>query len=229
MPRRWRLHQLSTHDQFPQPPEDIKVKTETLAAGTKMWRVHQSQFGEAAFNPGFGNARFSPINNASGEKIPTLYAGESIDVALMESVFHDVPHSGELKTHSISKFDGQMLSELTLTDDLCMAKLHGPALRHLGIPEAALIHSDASEYPHTRAWAEKIHASEPEVQGLKWDSKQAGGLAYMIFGDRVDENVFSISTPGTLLTESSKAMERIEYLVDEMGVQLVDPDTQDTE
>ena len=229
MPRRWRLHQLSTHDQFPQPPEDIKVKTETLAAGTKMWRVHQSQFGEAEFNPGFGNARFSPINNASGEKTPTLYAGESIDVALMESVFHDVPHSGELKTFSISKFDGQVISELTLTKDLLMAKLHGPALRHLGITEAALIHSDASEYPHTRAWAEKIHASVPEVQGLKWDSKQAGGPAYMIFGDRVDENVLSISTPGTLLTESTEAVERIQYLVDEMGVQLVDPDTPDTE
>lgn len=200
MPRRWRLHQLSTHDQFPQPPEDIKVKTETLAAGTKMWRVHQSKYGEAEFNPGFGNARFSPINNASGEKTPTLYAGESIDVALMESVFHDVPHGGDLKTFSISKFDGQVISQLTLTEDLLMVKLHGPALRQLGITEADLIHSDASEYPHTRAWAEKIHASEPEVQGLKWDSKQAGGPAYMFFGDRVDENAFSIVSTDVKMT-----------------------------
>ncbi|QJT37031.1 RES domain-containing protein (plasmid) [Aeromonas media] len=220
---------MSTDKKFPQPPENLKVKTETVAAGTKMWRVHHSQFGEAAFNPGFGNARFSPIDNASGEKIPTLYAGESIDVALMESVFHDVPHSGDLKTYSISKFDGQMISELILTDDVLMAKLHGAALRHLGIKEADLIHSDASEYPHTRAWAEKIYASKPEVQGLKWDSKQVGGPAYLFFGDRVAENVFNVSTPGTLLTESPEAVKRIEHLVDEMGVQLVDPDTPDTE
>lgn len=220
---------MSTDKKFQQPPENIRVKTERVAAGTKMWRVHDSQFGEAAFNPGFGDARFSPIDNPSSEKIPTLYTGESIDVALMESVFHDVPHGGDLKTYSISKFDGQMISELTLNDDVIMAKLHGAALRGLGIQEADLIHSDASEYPHTRAWAEKIYASMPEVQGLKWKSKQVGDPAYMFFGDRVDENVFRISTPATSLTESTEAFERIQYLVDEMGVQLVDPDTPDTE
>ncbi|MGL5128580.1 MAG: RES family NAD+ phosphorylase [Aeromonas popoffii] len=220
---------MSTDNQFPQPPEEIQVKTETLAAGTKMWRVHKSDYTGAGFNPGYGDARFSPIDNTSGQRIPTLYAGESIDVALMESVFHDVPHSGDLKTYSISKFDGQMISELTLTEDVLMAKLHGPALRHLGITEAELIHSDASEYQHTRAWAEKIHASEPNAKGLKWDSKQAGGLTYMYFGDRIAENVFSISTRSTLLTQSQIAFERIEYLVKEMGVQLVDPDTPDTE
>ncbi|BDC83297.1 RES family NAD+ phosphorylase [Aeromonas hydrophila] len=219
---------MSTDNQFPQPPEEIKIKTETLAAGTKMWRVHKSDYTEAGFNPGYGDARFSPIDNASGQRIPTLYAGESIDVALMESVFHDVPHSGDKKDYSTSNFDNQMLSELTLTRDVVMVKLHGPALRHLGVKEAELIHSDASEYQNTRAWAEKIHSSAPNAQGLKWDSKQAGGLAYMYFGDRVDENSFSISTPGTLLTESPAAIERIEYLVAEMGVQLVDPDTQDT-
>lgn len=103
-----------------------------------MWRVHHSRFGEAEFNPGVGNARFSPIDNASGQKIKTLYAGVSIDVALMESVFHDVPHSGDLKTFSISKFDGQVLSELTLTKDLLMAKLHGPALETSGVSRKRL-------------------------------------------------------------------------------------------
>ncbi|MNF36187.1 RES domain protein [compost metagenome] len=220
---------MSTDNQFPQPPEEIQVKTETLPAGTKMWRVYKSDYAEAGFNPGRGDSRFSPINNVDGQKIPTLYAGESIDAALMESVFHDVPHSGDLKTYSISKFDGQMISELTLTQDVLMAKLHGPALRSLGIKEADLIHSEASEYQNTRAWAEKIHASEPNAQGLKWKSKQAGGLAFMFFGDRIDGNAFSVSTPGTPLTKSPATIKRIEHLVDEMGVQLVDPDTPDTE
>jgi hypothetical protein len=219
---------LSTDNPFPQPPDNIQVNTETMAAGTKIWRVHQSKFGEAAFNPGFGDARFSPIQNALGDYIPTLYAGETIDVALMESVYHDVPHTTDpdSKEFDISKFDEQMLSELTLTQDVVVVKLYGPALRKLGIKEADLIHSEADEYANTRVWAERIHYSIPDAQGIKWISKQGdGAFACMYFGDRVGENVFSISTAGTLLTESTTAIERIQYLADEMGVQLVDPGT----
>ncbi|WDF91948.1 RES family NAD+ phosphorylase [Aeromonas hydrophila] len=220
---------MSTDKKFPQPPDKIQIKTETLPAGTNMWRVHNSAYTETGFNPGHGDSRFSPLNNVNSQKIPSLYAGESIDVALMESVFHDVPHSGDKKDFSTSKFNNQMISELTLTKDLVMVKLHGPALRGLGITEADLIHSDASEYQHTRVWGEKIHTSAPNAQGMKWDSKQAGGMTYVFFGDRVDENAFKVSTSGKLLTESPAAIERIEHLVNEMGVQLVDPDTPDTE
>jgi hypothetical protein len=38
-----------------------------------------------------GEAKFIPLNDAQGAIIPTLYAGSSLDCALMEAVFHDVP------------------------------------------------------------------------------------------------------------------------------------------
>lgn len=218
---------MSTDKKFPQPPANIKVKTEIVPAGTTMWRVYNSAYSETGFNPGKGDSRFSPLKDVNNQIIPSLYAGESIDVALMESVFHDVPHTGD-KEFSTSKFNNQMISELTLKQDLVMAKLHGPALRGLGITEAELIHCDASEYQHTRAWGEKVHASAPNAQGMKWASKQAGGMTYVFFGDRVNANAFNISTPGTQLNKHAKAVERIEHLIEEMDVRLFDPDTPDT-
>ena len=52
----------------------------TLPAGTLMHRVHLGLFQAVQFNPtGRGNARFSPIANAEGAIIPTLYAGTSFE------------------------------------------------------------------------------------------------------------------------------------------------------
>ena len=64
-----------------------------LPVDSILHRVHLEDYGATAFNPGVhGNARFSPICNAEGQPIPTLYAGASLACALMETVFHDVPH-----------------------------------------------------------------------------------------------------------------------------------------
>jgi RES domain len=64
------------------------------------------------FNPSPArNARFSPLVNAAGPVIPTLYAGTTLDCALMETVFHDVPFVAGPKiwskaTHAAGKVYG---------------------------------------------------------------------------------------------------------------------------
>lgn len=81
-------------DATPAPPEVLQLTLAELAPGQVLHRIHQNIYNADQFNPGvLGNARFSPIRNALGEAIPTLYAGTTFDCAVMETVFHDVPHS----------------------------------------------------------------------------------------------------------------------------------------
>jgi hypothetical protein len=63
-----------------------------LGLGKTIFRVHPDAYDSAQFNPSAtGNARFSPLVKAAGVAIPTIYAGTTLDCALMETVFHDVP------------------------------------------------------------------------------------------------------------------------------------------
>src|SRR5690606_27428220 len=56
--------------------------------------VHQDQYRADQFNPGVrDNARFSPIQDDQGQPISTLYGGTTMDCALLETVFHDVPYT----------------------------------------------------------------------------------------------------------------------------------------
>ena len=73
--------------------------------GRTVFRVLRSIYKADQFNDSRrGDARFSPLIDAEREAvIPTLYAVTTLDCALMESVFHDVPYRPGLKTVSKSK------------------------------------------------------------------------------------------------------------------------------
>ena len=101
------------------------------------------------FNPSAtGNTRFSPLENAAGVVIPTIYAGTTLDCALMETVFHDVPFAAGPKIWSkASHVAGKVYSQLMLSRDLALINLSAIALHKLGIPRKDLIESDGSQYP----------------------------------------------------------------------------------
>lgn len=80
-------------------PAPLKTTKLLLSAGTILRRVHHEQYEADQFNPGVkGNARFSPIQNAKGRTIPTLYAGIAKECAMMETVFHEMSFAQGLKT-----------------------------------------------------------------------------------------------------------------------------------
>lgn len=61
-----------------------------------LWRVYPRRYGVDGFNgTSLGNARFSPLE-AAGAIVPTLYAGSTLDVALMETVWHDAHPAARL-------------------------------------------------------------------------------------------------------------------------------------
>lgn len=68
----------------PTPPEVLHATIKTLEAGTILHRVHRGKYRADQFNPGTqGNARFSPIRDAQGAPIPTLYGGASTGAGLI--------------------------------------------------------------------------------------------------------------------------------------------------
>ncbi|WP_363808661.1 RES family NAD+ phosphorylase [Pseudomonas brassicacearum] len=151
----------------PVPAATLHVTLTVLVKGDVLHRVHQDKYQSDQFNPGVrGNARFSPIQDDQGRAIPTLYGGTTVDCALMETVFHDVPHTASFKSFDKGKLPGQVHSAVQISQPLHLVDLSSVALRKLGVTRKQLIDTEKDQYPATRKWAETIHRQWSDVQGL---------------------------------------------------------------
>ncbi len=169
----------------PPPPDRVDPLTTTWSAGTLLYRVHPYRYRPDAFNPGtYGDrGRFHPIRNASGRLVPTLYAADSIDGALSETVLHGV-FAGDVIMRS--RLRGQCLTRLELMRDVPVADLSGHGLRRLGLTRGQLLDVGAPHYAETARWAEAIHWSSDSLQGMVWVSRQFDvAMALLAFGDRL--------------------------------------------
>ena len=209
----------------------IKAPSTKLAAtilpwgkGQTVYRVHSSAYGSLQFNPSMrGSARFSPLIDPTGNVIPTIYAGTTLDCALMESVFHDVPYVAGLKTVSkATHLAGKVSSSLTLARDLQMVELSPISLRKLGISRKELIECDASQYSETQAWALALHDQWPAAEGLLWTSRQAAPAeAIVLFEDRLKGSPLTVNrTPEALLMSDGSAVSAVLDLALKMDVAL---------
>ena len=169
------------------PTIPAKIKLTAWGLGKTMYRVHETIYAADQFNPSSkGNARFSPIRDAFGNVIPTLYAATMPRGALMESAFRDVPYRTGFKHVDAKRLEGRVCSTLLFQTDFQLLDLSKVALRGLGIPPRQLIDTTKAHYPATRGWAEKIYAAHPQIQGLLWSSRQDDrALAVVLFGSRV--------------------------------------------
>ncbi len=169
------------------PTVPSKIKATAWGSGQTMYRVHDAIYAADQFNPSpEGNARFSPILDASGRVIPTLYSATTPRGALMESVFRDVPYRTGFKHMDAKRLEGKVCSTVLFQTDFQLLDLSKVALRGLGIPPRQLIDTTKAHYSATRGWAEQVYAAHPHVQGLLWSSRQDDrALAVVLFGDRV--------------------------------------------
>jgi hypothetical protein len=205
------------------PPSTLHITTTSWPAGLTLHRVHHRDYGAVQFNPGLkGNARFSPIADAQGNPIPTLYGGSSFACAAMESVFHDVPFVAGFKAYDKGKLAGQGHSQFSARQDLLLADLGSKALRKLGVPRNALIDTEKDQYPLTRQWAAAIHAQFPAVQGLCWVSRQDDSArALVLFGDRIADEVLAPGAPTRSLVNDPAAYGELLALAEQIGVDIV--------
>ena len=207
----------------PDPPAVVHITPATWKAGAALHRVHLDVYAAEAFNPGIkGNARFSPIVNAAGKPIPTLYGGTSFDCAAMETVFHDVPFAPGLKTYAKHKLEGQLHSVLATTAELTLADLRNVALRKLGVERKQMIDTEKDTYGQTRKWAAAIHAQHGHIQGLCWTSPQDdSAMAVMLFGDRIWSGVLTRRGSSRALLDDGPAYVELLTSADMIGVRVV--------
>ena len=207
----------------PVPPTTLYVTLTELAKGQVLHRVHQERYRADQFNPGTrGNARFSPIQNDQGQPIPTLYAGTTMDCALMETVFHDVPHTAGFKTFDKCKLAGQVHSTVKVAQPLKIVDLASVPLRKLGITRKQLIDTEKDQYPATRKWAESLHRQCPDAQGLSWVSRQDDSArAVVLFGDRIPDGALQPQGASCSLAGDGNAYDAVLELAERIGVHIV--------
>lgn len=185
-----------------------------------MHRVHKNQYLPNIFNPSVkGNARFSPIRNTRGDIIPTLYAATTMQGAMMETVFHDVPYKKGIKTVFKRHLAGEVHSTLMFHVDFNLVDLSKVALRKMGIKPEHLISTTKAHYPETRAWAEALYAEYPAAQGLLWTSRQDDRCnAVVLFGSRIEPSEFSATGTSTTLMTAGVVWDPVSQLAINMDV-----------
>ena len=152
-------------------------------------RAYNVAHGPLAFNPSPVPGRFRPFEDARGGMIATAYAAEDEETAIAERLLRGVdPHVSTAPRRLLLRHvHGVALTSIVPRRALRLARLHGLGLRRLGLSRAALIECGADRYAWTARWARALHASDPELDGLVWSSRQNDGrFAVMLFGDRVE-------------------------------------------
>jgi len=183
---------------------------ETWRRGRSFVRCHDLRFAPRTFNPGFGLGRFHPLRDLAGHPVPTMYAADQVEGALSETVFHDIPVRGPLKSIPLWRLAPLGLSSLSPLRALTLAQLYGLGLPRLGLTREELIASPAEEYPQTVLWARALHARRPDLDGLIWVSRQNDACCCLVlFGDRVGEkDLRTVRRPISLTSEKGLAYVR---------------------
>lgn len=163
-------------DRCPVAPELPPLRTTTLRAGTPLYRVYDATWGYDEHNPGYGDARFSPIDDpATGDRLPSMYLAGTPTAALLETVFHDVHAAGGNIVYE-RDLRGKLLAHLRVPASAALADLRDPQLDRLGLTRPQLVSGTAEHYPCTRRLAVDVlgrpHRGRA-LAGLIWHSRQA--------------------------------------------------------
>ncbi len=181
------------------PEEAIARNFHAIAARDCVFRCHQVGISGIAFNPGQGQpTRFSPLFSPKGESIPTLYAAESFDAAVYETIFRQ--EASHLFSVSSDIANTVAVSRITVCRELLMVPLFTPELRRWNIEESELFSPCESIYKAARALATAIWRDNPRANGIKWCSRQdSTSNAYLLFGDRCND--------GDLLVQQTQSVD----------------------
>jgi hypothetical protein len=204
-----------------------KETYKTLPSGTEVHRIHPTTFGATQFNDtNKGDARFSPIRTTSGAIVPTLYGGETFECATCEIILRspDVPPVDPktgLATFQIvfpSDYAHHSHSIVKTTVHLKLLDLTVSGQRKIGVNQNALLAGPKSTYTATRAWAERIHATCADAQGIYYSSFQAGPrFAVVLFEDRLPAS--SLAEVSTRKVADKSCHDEIAAIADALSIE----------
>ena len=200
----------------PPPPDPLpEPNIVLLKAGEVLHRVHGRALAGNAFNPCLGGrTRFAPIRDAKGDCVPSLYAGSTVESAIYETVFHDIPLSANRKTVPRDAVEHRNHSTLLVRRDLRLVSLRAPDLLKWGVRRELLVGSLPTQYDRTALWAQAIHTQFDDADGLVWTSNLCDpDGAFLLFGDRVAAAYIQVAavregTDGSFLADVRNAGKR---------------------
>jgi len=147
-----------------------------LGADTPLYRVYDGTWGYDEHNPGYGDARFSPIDDPlHGRRLPSMYLAATPTAALLETVFHDVHHDSARIVYERDLL-GKLLARVEVPAIGALGDLRDPELKRLGLDRGEVVASPAEHYPCTRRLAAASLAqtfAQGVLQGFIWHSRQA--------------------------------------------------------
>lgn len=151
-----------------------------------------------------------------------LYAADQVEGALSETVFHEIPVRGPLKSIPLWRLKPLGMSSLSPLRDLTLAQLYGLGLHRLGITREELIASNSAEYARTVLWARALHAHRPDLDGLIWVSRQNDACCCLVlFGDRVREDDLRLFRRPIPLT-SEEGLAYVQKAAEAAGIAILD-------
>jgi len=176
----------------PEPPINPRPRVVTWLAGRPFSRIHHLQNDPTQFSwrsEADVKGRFHFFKSADGVVVPVLYGAETVDAAIAEVVFRNVPVRGAMRSVAVNALTELVITSVTPKRDLALIELFGHGLRRLEVMAEELTSTDSRDYPRTVAWAERLYKSAPRADGLVWMSRQFNAAqALMLFGDRVERN-----------------------------------------
>ena len=157
----------------PVTPDLPRLTVAEIASGTAYYRVYDGTWGYDEHNPGFGDARFSPFDDASdGHRVSSMYLAATPAAALLETVFHEVHHSSSRIIYQ-RDLRGKLLAHLKLPTAARLGDLRDPELVRHRLRRDQVVSSPAEHYPCTRRLALSARAQDGPLQGLIWHSRHA--------------------------------------------------------
>lgn len=155
--------------------------------------------------------------------MPTLYSASTLEGALSESIFHNVPVRGSKKFIRRYRLKPLLVSTIAPRRDLKLVQLHGYGLDRLRVSRAELIDSTARQYPRTAAWAAVLHARREDADGLIWMSrKHDTSLSLVLFGDRVRRDDLEVIEPPLPLF-SGDGYAEVKRAAEQAGITILEP------
>jgi RES domain len=195
----------------PLPPAVLsKVSVYILTSAEIVHRTHASGYRSAEFNPCEGQpSRFAPFKDEDGNCVPTLYGATSREAAAFETIFHDIEASAKFKTVRLDVVEARTVSQIKPKRDL---RLFEPDLMAWGLTRGQLIDTPKSAYGETVLWAQRIHESCPDIDGLMWTSRRCDPeRCVVVFGDRVSEEDFEVEDAKEVSNDSALLLELRAY------------------
>lgn len=158
----------------------VEPPTERIAAGATLYRVHPARYPAEAFHPGSGAAKPLARFSFFGQPaiVPALYAADSVEAAIGETLLRDVPLAGG--SLPLENVDYRVLSQVTTTRELTLLRLHGDGFRRIGVAADQLTTTSPRRYHQTVPWGGAAYRAG--LDGVAWMSRHHDSSgAYVLY------------------------------------------------